>query len=209
MHLGRGCHLAKTDIRNAFRPCPVHPDDYHLLGITRMGHYYYDRVLPFGLRSAPFIFNQVADTLQWICLHHFHIGKLIHLLDDYLTAGPPASPICQQQLDILLAVCAYLGVPIATEKTEGPTTALTFLGILLDTLHLEERLPLDKHSHLIALLEMTISRRKCTQKELLSLLGKLIFAARVVLPGRIFMRRLFDRAYSVTAGCAPPREHLR
>ena len=82
MRLGRGCLLAKTDIRNAFRLCPVHPDDYHLLGITWMGHYYYDRVLPFGLRSAPFIFNQVADALQWICLHHFHIGELIHLLDD-------------------------------------------------------------------------------------------------------------------------------
>ena len=199
MRLGRGCLLAKTDIRNAFRLCPVHPDDYHLLGITWMGHYYYDRVLPFGLRSAPFIFNQVADALQWICLHHFHIGELIHLLDDYLTAGPPASPICQQRLDILLAVCAYLGVPIATEKTEGPTTALTFLGILLDTLRLEARLPPDKHSHLIALLERTIPRRKCTQKELLSLLGKLNFAARVVPPGRTFMRRLFDRAYSVRA----------
>ena len=82
MRLGRGCLLAKTDIRNAFRLCPVYPDDYHLLGITWMGHYYYDRVLPFGLRSAPFIFNQVADALQWICLHHFHIGELIHLLDD-------------------------------------------------------------------------------------------------------------------------------
>ena len=46
---------------------------------------------------------------------------------------------------------------------------------------------------------MTIPRRKCTQKELLSLLDKLNFAARVVPPGWTFKRRLFDRAYSVRA----------
>ena len=50
-YLRRGCLLAKTDIRL----CPVHPAHYHLLGITWHGVYYYDRVLPFGLRSAPFI----------------------------------------------------------------------------------------------------------------------------------------------------------
>ena len=204
MRLGRGCLLAKTDIRNAFRLCPVHPADYHLLGITWHGLYYYDRVLPFGLRSAPFIFNQVADALQWICVHHFGISELIHLLDDYLTAGPPESRLCQPRLDTLLAACNYLGVPIAVEKTEGPSTSLQFLGILLDTVRFEARLPHDKHQELSALLAMTVPRRKCTQKELLSLLGMLSFAARLVPLGRTFMRRLFDRAYSVRA----PHHHV-
>lgn len=30
---GVGCYAAKTDIKEAFRVVPVHPDDYHLLGI--------------------------------------------------------------------------------------------------------------------------------------------------------------------------------
>ena len=62
MRLRRGCLLAKTDIRNAFCLCPVNTADYHLSGITWQGLYHYDRVLPFGLRSAPFIFNEVADA---------------------------------------------------------------------------------------------------------------------------------------------------
>ena len=88
LRLGRGTLLAKIDIRNAFRLCPVRPEDRPLLGIYWRQQYYYDLVLPFGLRSAPFIFNQVADAFEWICREEFGISDLIHLLDDFLTAGP-------------------------------------------------------------------------------------------------------------------------
>ena len=43
--LGRGCALAKTDVRSAFRIIPVHPFDYQLLGIQWRGKYYVDRCL--------------------------------------------------------------------------------------------------------------------------------------------------------------------
>ena len=41
------------------------------------------------------------------------------------------------------------------------------------------------------------SRRKCTKKELLSLIGKLSFICKVVRPGRIFLRRLIDISTTV------------
>ena len=62
--------MAKLDIESAYRIVPVHPDDRHLLGMRWRGETYVDTVLPFGLRSAPKIFNALADALQWIC--HFH-----------------------------------------------------------------------------------------------------------------------------------------
>ena len=127
--LGRGTLLAKIDIHNAFRLCPVRPEDQPLLGIYWRQQYYYDLVLPFGVRSAPFIFNQVADAFEWICREEVGISDLIHLLDDFLTAGPPASDICSRRLEIILAACTYLGIPVAEEKTEASTTSLTFLGI--------------------------------------------------------------------------------
>ena len=34
------------------------------------GQFYVDTVLPFGLRSAPFIFNKFATALEWILQHH-------------------------------------------------------------------------------------------------------------------------------------------
>jgi len=50
--LGRGTLFAKIDLKKAFRQCPVRPADWHLLGLHWRGLYYYDKCLPFGLRSS-------------------------------------------------------------------------------------------------------------------------------------------------------------
>ena len=36
--------------------------------------------LPFGLRSASFIFNSVADMVEWILLHKHRLSDLLPLL---------------------------------------------------------------------------------------------------------------------------------
>ena len=62
--LGPGSFMAKTDLKLAFCLIPIHPDDWHLLGIYWQKQYYVDLYLPFGLRSAPFLFNQLSDALK-------------------------------------------------------------------------------------------------------------------------------------------------
>eukprot|EP00731_Ephydatia_muelleri_P033087 Em0025g43a len=64
--LGTGAMMAKIDIEAAYRLLPVHPQDRLLLGIEWNGEVFCDAMLPFGLRSAPKIFNAVADGLEWI-----------------------------------------------------------------------------------------------------------------------------------------------
>lgn len=64
--LGRGTLLAKIDLRNAFQQCPVRKEDWHCLGIYWKLQFYIDKCLPFGLRSAPYLFNLVAQALAWI-----------------------------------------------------------------------------------------------------------------------------------------------
>ena len=64
---GRGATLTKFDVEGAFRTVPVHPDDRWLLGMKWEGKVYVDKVLPFGLRSAPKLYNAVPDALLWIC----------------------------------------------------------------------------------------------------------------------------------------------
>ena len=43
-----------------------------------------------------------------------------------------------------MEMCRRLGVPIVEHKTEGPTKALTFLGIEVNPERMEVQLPLDK-----------------------------------------------------------------
>ena len=57
----------------------------------------------------------------------------MHYLDDFLLLGSPGSNECQINLNIMIQCCETLGVPLAIEKVEGPSTSLTFLGIVLDT----------------------------------------------------------------------------
>ena len=184
-------YLAKLDIKSAFRQIPVRAEDHSLLGIFWQGNYYYERVLPFGLRSSPAIFDSVASAIEWIIRNHFSIADLFHYLDDFLNVTT-GNTVAQRQLAILLRAFIYLGVPLAPAKVEGPARSLTFLGIILDCERLEARLPMDKLNDLRSLLASTINSRKISQRQLESLLGKLSFAVRVITPGRTFMRRLWS-----------------
>ena len=191
MQYGTSAHLFKLDIKNAFRNVPVRPADWHLLGICWQSRYYFEKVLPFGLRSSPAIFNDVAVCIEWVMRNEFQIKSLIHYLDDFLGVAPNAL-LANQQAGILLRAFLYLGIPLATSKIEGPAPTLNFLGITLDCVKLECRLPDDKLIELRHLLSSAVQCQFINQGELASLLGKLSFASRCIVPGRTFMRRLWD-----------------
>lgn len=57
---------------------------------------------------------------------------------------PPHSPYATVVLHHILGVLETLCVPVAVHKMEGPATMVTFLGIEVDTVRLELRLPIDK-----------------------------------------------------------------
>ena len=86
--LGRGCYMAKTDIKSAFRNIPIHPDDWKLLGMKWKDMFFFDMVLPFGLRSAPYLFNLLLDALEWILNNLFNVPRVLHILDDFFIAEP-------------------------------------------------------------------------------------------------------------------------
>jgi len=81
LRFGQGSYLAKTDIDSAFRLIPLSPSDYELFGMYWQGSFYYDKVLPFGLRSAPYLFNQLSEAIEWILLNKCAISFVCHILD--------------------------------------------------------------------------------------------------------------------------------
>lgn len=110
-----------------------------MLGMNWNNQVYIDTCLPFGLRSAPKLFNILADPLSWI-VEERGVSPILHYLDDFMTMGRAASVTCGENLNIIKDVCAHLGIPLALEKLEGPTKSLTFFGY---TEHMEIRLPED------------------------------------------------------------------
>ena len=190
-HLGRGTLLAKLDLKSAYRHVPVHPEDHWLLGMTWEGNILVDTCLPFGLRSAPKIFSAVADGLTW-AMHCKGITYMLHYLDDFLFLGPPGHPMCNSTLSLAQSTCIELGFPVAPEKLEGPATVLTFLGIEIDTVAMELRLPADKLARLHNLIDHWLNKRAASKRELQSIIGHLSHAATVVRPGRTFLRMLIE-----------------
>ena len=54
------------------------------LGIYWDGKYYHDKVLPFGVRSAPYLINQLSDAIEWILKNKCMISFVCHILDEIL-----------------------------------------------------------------------------------------------------------------------------
>ena len=95
-------------------------------------------------------------------------------------------------LQIVLSTFSEVGLPVAENKLEGPSTCLMFLSFELDSKALEMRLPRDKLLDLQQTSSAWSGRRSCRKKELESLVGKLSHASRVVQPGKTFLRQLFE-----------------
>ena len=202
--LGPGTRMAKMDLHQAYRNLPVHADDHPLLAIRWGQSTYIDTALPFGLRSAPKIFSAFADALAWVMQEH-GVNRQLHYLDDFLFLGAPGSTECAASLQTALHLCSHLGVPVASHKTEGPATQLTFLGIQIDTETMQLSLAQDKMTRILSLVLSWRSKRAATKQELQSLIGHLSHAATVVQHGRTFLRRMID----LTKQVKQPHHHLR
>ncbi|XP_040289238.1 uncharacterized protein LOC121002007 isoform X1 [Bufo bufo] len=150
-------------------------------------------------------FELFSSFLEWVVRFESGCSSVIHYLDDFLYVAPGGMGVCQALLSAFLSLMERFGVPISAEKTEGPVTRLSFLGIEIDSVAMVFRLPQDKLVGLKALIEGFLVVRKVTLKQLQSLLGLLCFACRVMPMGRVFSRRLS----LATRGVVSPQHRIR
>lgn len=201
MHaLGTGTLMAKLDIREAYRIIPIHPEERCFLGVLWDNKLYIDCQLPFGLASAPAIFSALAEALHWV-LHQRGVRALVHYLDDFLLLGAPGSSECSVALATTLATCQELGVPIASNKVEGPAVSLTFLGIHLHSSPLMVSLPQSKQLALQASLGNLLNAKCIRDSSTLdSLVGHLIHATKVCPLGKAFLSGFFHALRGTSPG---------
>ena len=90
---GSDCFMANSYLESVFRLFAVHADDWELLSMFKDVFYYFDKVLPFGLRSLPFIFNYLSDAIEWTLQNNCAISFVCHIFDDFLIIEPPAPSV--------------------------------------------------------------------------------------------------------------------
>ena len=194
-----GCWLAKVDLKNVYRSVGRHPDSWRVTGMSwrfsgsKVPTYLYDKRLPFGARASPMIFHRLT---QAAC--HMMANKgytVLAYLDDFLIIEPTQLR-CRAAFNMLVSLLESLGFTINWTKVVYPAQCLTFLGVEINTVKYELRLPVDRVAEW-SLCKETNLKRKCSKLYLQRLLGKLNWVARVVRGGRIFLRRLITLANSV------------
>lgn len=202
IRIGRGAILIKKDLADAFRHIPVAESDWLLLGFSWEEVYFMERFLPFGLQTSPYLFDLFAKGLNWMLMNAG--WQTLHYLDDFL--GVLESNILADKYEIFFSkLCRKLGFRINKSKNIQGTLA-NFLGIEIDTMAMEAQLPADKLLKARTWVKTILQQTEISQDELQSLLGFLSFAAKVIVPGRIFLWGLFDtlrvyhRVYHLNAG---------
>ena len=87
------------------------------------------------------LFKKFATFLQWVVQTKCGLNTLDHYLEDFLFAGSALSNDCSVLMSTFFEVSNEIGVPIAKDKTIGPTTVLTFLGLEINTVLMFVRIP--------------------------------------------------------------------
>ena len=202
---GPGTLLSKLDLADAFHHIMVRPEQWKLLASSIVSHdannnpirqIYFSTVLPFGLRSSPALFTEFAYATKLVMIKR-GVTDCEHYLDDYVTLGPPDSTTCATNLKTMLQVCEDVGFDVNPSKLVEPTPVIEFLGIIIDSERMELRISHERLASIMQELETWRGKKRARKRELLSLIGKLIFVSRVVRCGRMFVRHMIDVAKKV------------
>ena len=186
--LGLGCMMFKIDLSRYFRQLPLDPGDYSLIGYIINRQIYFDKVLPMGMRSAPYIAQRVTNAIAHI--HSRVKFFLLNYVDDFV--GAELRDRIWEAYEALARLLEELGVDTSAEKPVPPTTRLEFLGI---TFH-SEKFTMEKSDTKMQEIKQELHtwlyRRTTNRKDLESLIGKLQFMAKCIKAGRVFLSRLIN-----------------
>jgi Reverse transcriptase (RNA-dependent DNA polymerase) len=188
--VGRGAVMMKRDLKAAFRHIPINPCDYWLLVFEWDGKYYVDMFLPFGLRTAPRIFNLFAEALHWV-FETLYEWNCTHYLDDFLFVFPPHtdSSAVSAQFDEVLNEFGFSKAP----EKDLTGCVVVHLGFEFDSNLMQVRLPPNKKQRALDAILNLLSSSTVTLSALESTLGFLSHCCQVVPLGRPFLRNMFSQ----------------
>ena len=188
------CWFAVLDLKAAYRSVHIAPQDRTHQGFMwdweGQERYFLDNRLFFGLKCAPYIFSRLTEfTVR--SMDRRGCKGVFGYLDDFLVTADTKDE-CLSKLYTLMGLLRNLGFGIAWDKIISPSQSVVYLGIEIDSVSLEFRLPKKKLDRLKSMVTEFQNKSKATKRELQVLAGHLVHASTVVRGGRTFSRRLIN-----------------
>lgn len=208
--IGPTCLLSKIDIKDAFRLLRIHPDDHYNLGIKIRGFYMYEKCVSFGIHPGPALFERFATAVEAI-IRSKGVPHCPHYLDDSIIISTPEG--AARDYETSLGVFCDLKIPLSEDKLAPPSPSIVFLGIEIDCIKMEIRIPEDKVTRYRKEIKSALDSAVhgfISVTALHSLVGILRYCTNCIHRGRLFIHNLqrdLNTAFSVpsTRGPHPPR----
>ena len=198
-NIGPKAYSCTIDIKDAFRALHIHPDSAKFQGLAwDFGEgkvYLRDNRLSMGLSSSPYTFNRTSDFIVR-CLERAGYKNCVNYLDDFCV-WEDSRDRCAESQRALMHILRRLGFYVSYKKCTPPSTCTTFLGIIIDTVEREIRLPVSKLTRVKELVKSFAKARYSTKERIDELAGLLAHCSKVVRGGRTFCRRIYDLSSSV------------
>ena len=182
----RNPRIMKIDIERAFRNVRLDPVDVMKLGICHEGKYYIDKSLAFGAVHGTAIFQRITDAIRNILRSE---GIIIwNYIDDLFACAEEseADYVFRRMYELI----EQLGLPINPDKVVSPTTIMTCMGIRVDAENKTLSLTKEKLHELQLLCDNFVNKCRVPRRTLQSLLGKLLYMAKILAPARAFLNRM-------------------
>ena len=182
----RNPRIMKIEIERAFRNVHLDPADVMKLGICHEGKYYIDKSLAFGAVHGTAIFQRITDAIRNILRSE---GIIIwNYIDDLFACAEESEAdyvFCR-----MYELIEQLGLPINPDKVVSPTTIMTCMGIRIDAENKTLSLTKEKLHELQLLCDNFVNKCRVPRRTLQSLLGKLLYMAKILAPARAFLNRM-------------------
>ena len=176
---GKGCKMCKVDWSDAYKHISVRPIDTNLQWFTWLGKCFKELCLVFGGVSSAGLYDRLAKIVLFIVIKssRFDPDLVIQHLDDCCAAGPANSSDLDVFDEEFSRVANLLGIKLAPrddpDKSFGPSTRGTVLGVYYDTVAWTWAIPQEKLIRLMHDIRFILSVNEVEQVRIWSVVGKI------------------------------------
>lgn len=169
-------YMAVVDIKSAYRAVAICQEHRKFLGfrweLDGVSHNFCDNRLCFGLRTGPCHYVKISAFVSRVLKEKFGLD-VIHYFDNFLCKGS-SYEMCEYAQQCVIATLRYLGFYISWKKLASPSQVTKYLGILIDSVKMELRLPEGKLEKIQLLLSEVKRSDFISKKSLEKLTGYLV-----------------------------------
>lgn len=179
--------LWKADLSRAYRQFRVDPIDTPLLGFKVGEQIYLDLCPSFSCRSSSGACQRVSAALVYIMANRGF--SILAFLDDF--AGCEDSfERASQAYSTFVQISAELGLQLAMDKCQSPTTRMQWLGYDVSSIDMTITIPTDRLQQVLEECKKWIAKTRASRSSIQSIVGKLVYLANCVRHARKFTARI-------------------